>query len=317
MSRQYTGGDITILVPTKDRPDNMKKLLTSFSQQTVPCGRFIVVASGMNIEEVVMSFADRLNISYHHSELPGQIRQRNIAISLLDPDVPLVGFFDDDIVLEPDAIEHMLNFWNRTGPNTAGIACNITNAASWKPNPLKLLFNIGGMAPGKVMKSGRSTSLCNVSSDIKTDWLPGGVTFWRHEIVKEFFHKEIDTRRAIMEDVYFSYPIGKKYDLYVCHQSRVRHEHTFVPKNERSEYHFYGLVETIMGIHFIGRHRELSFLVFTWMTLGMILSDFLKGSVGGDAKMIFRAQGRIHALRLWLREHPSRERTADLLKVLD
>ncbi|HIJ84731.1 MAG TPA: glycosyltransferase family 2 protein, partial [Magnetococcales bacterium] len=314
---RYSGKDIAILVPTKDRPDNMKKLLDSFAQQTVQCGRIIVVASGMNIEEVVMGYVDRLKVSYHCCPLPGQIRQRNMGIGLLDDSTPLVGFFDDDIVLEHDAVERMLESWNQTGPNTAGIACNITNAPAWSPNLLKIIFGIGGMNPGKIMKSGRATSLCNVSSDIQTDWLPGGVTFWRQDVIKEFHHKEIDTRRAIMEDVYFSYPIGKKYDLFVCHQSRVRHEHTFVPSNKSTEYTFYGFVETVMGIHFVGRHRELSFLWFIWMTLGFIASDLMKGILSGDKQMFYRAKGRTQGLLLWLKMHPARENTSELLKTLN
>ncbi|HAT48777.1 MAG: glycosyltransferase family 2 protein [Nitrospirae bacterium] len=317
MPNHYASKDIAILVPTKDRPDNMKKLLDSFVAQTQQCGRFIVVASGTSIEDVVMRYADRLNISYHHSPLSGQIRQRNMAISLLDEHTPIVGFFDDDIVLERDAVENILALWNQTGPKTAGIACNITNAPAWSPSLLKLFFGIGGMNPGKIMPSGRATSLCNVSANIQTQWLPGGVTFWRQDVIKEFHHKEIDIRRAIMEDVYFSYPIGRKYDLFVCQASRVRHEHTFVPSNQLTESSFYGLVETVMGIHFVGRHPELSFVLFTWMTLGFIMADIAKGVISRDAQILYRAKGRAQGLLLWLKERPSREETSRLLKALE
>jgi glycosyltransferase involved in cell wall biosynthesis len=53
---------------------------------------------------------------------PGQIRQRNLGLVHMDERTPLIGFLDDDLILEPDALERMIEFWNRAEPDTAGVA---------------------------------------------------------------------------------------------------------------------------------------------------------------------------------------------------
>ena len=97
----YTSKDISFIIPTKDRPEKMKNLLESISLQTGSFGRIIVIDGGKSVRDIVLSFAGCLPVEYHECSPPGQIRQRNMGISLLDDRTPLVGFLDDDIVWNP------------------------------------------------------------------------------------------------------------------------------------------------------------------------------------------------------------------------
>ena len=73
--RIYSGKDLAILVPTKDRLEKIHNLLESIAKQTIPCGRIIVVDSGESVKDVVMHFSDRLPVEYYECYPPGQIRQ--------------------------------------------------------------------------------------------------------------------------------------------------------------------------------------------------------------------------------------------------
>ena len=42
----FTAEDLAVIIPTKDRPQKMENILGSLSEQTVTCGRIIVVDGG-------------------------------------------------------------------------------------------------------------------------------------------------------------------------------------------------------------------------------------------------------------------------------
>ncbi len=87
--KTYTGHDVAYIIPTKDRPEKVKNVLESLASQTMSCGRLIVVDGGQSVKDIVMGFVDRLPVEYYECHPPGQIRQRNMALSLLDGRTPL------------------------------------------------------------------------------------------------------------------------------------------------------------------------------------------------------------------------------------
>ncbi|MBN1636146.1 MAG: glycosyltransferase [Deltaproteobacteria bacterium] len=274
--KQYTSHDVAFIIPTKDRPEKLKNLLDSLAGQNEICGRLIVVDGGKSIKTVVMGFSDSLPVEYYECYPPGQIRQRNMAISLLDKRTPLVGLLDDDIVLETNALEKIVNFWNRCEPNTAGVSFNIVNAPLEQCSWLKSAFLLGSPEPGRVLKSGMTSSNCNVSKDVKVQWLCGGATIWRQKILKAFLHREISSRWAIAEDLIFSYPIGGEYPLYVCADARVRHEHE-IDYVSKIKNRFHGYTQTIWMFYFVESNQELSRTLFLWTLLVRIIGKLATG----------------------------------------
>lgn len=312
--RTYTARDLAVLVPTKDRPGKMKNLLESLVAQGEPCGRVIVVASGENIEALILSFADRLPVEYHHCEPPGQIRQRNLGIALLDAEkTPLVAFLDDDIVLEDGAQAAMLAFWNRPGMDPVGVAFNLVNMPAYVPSTFRRLFMVDGDDPGRVLRSGANTPVWNVPRDIHTQWLPGGATVWRCELVKSRMHQEIYAKRALCEDLIFSYPIGKERDLYVCAAARARHEHV-EDHAKVMVWRYYGRVDVLWRLHFVRQHGELSLAAFAWMVVGKVVGDVVKALAGGGMDRLHKAMGEVEGLAVGLN---AIRRGIPLARVLD
>lgn len=271
LDNKYTGSDLALLIPTKDRPEKMKNLLESLAVQDVICGRIIVVASGQSIEGIVLSFCDRLPVEYYYCDTPGQIRQRNLAISKLDDRTPLVGSLDDDLVVEDGAISAMIDFWNRCEPETAGVAFNIVNVPVYRFSWLKAMIGMSSREQARVLRSGYNVAGSPVEHDIRAQWLCGGATVWRTDILLAHQHKEIASRWAICEDVLFSYPIGKKYPLYVCAKARVRHEHVY-DHAVRMKYRYYGRTITLWRLYFVEAHQELSRLAYIWMISWQIIA---------------------------------------------
>ncbi|HYC45256.1 MAG TPA: glycosyltransferase family 2 protein [Burkholderiales bacterium] len=292
---RYTGRDLAWLIPTKDRPDVIRELLESLAAQTIPCGRVLVVASGIDIEDVVMAFRDRLPIEYFRCEPPGQIRQRNLGISRLDERTPLVGFLDDDLMLEPDALEQMIAFWNRVDAETAGVGFNIVNAP---PPPSSLLARLVFMRtpePGRVLRSGYNSRIDGLDHDIRTQWLGGGYTVWRREILEQYRQPELRTRWAIGEDIRFSYPVGKRHPLYVCATARARHLPIADQAPADNVQRYRGRKSALAAFHFAQSHPELSPAACLAMLCARVAGQLARGLRGERGALQFAA-GQAHAI---------------------
>ena len=251
----YTGQDVTFIIPTKDRPEKVKNLLNSMAQQTIACGRVIVVDGGQSVNDIVMSFSDKLPVEYYKCYPPGQIRQRNMGISLLNDQTPLVGFLDDDLVLEPQALERLITFWNRCEPDTAGVSFNIVNSPPFRHSWARALMGMSTPQQGRVLRSGYNVATTPVDAHLRAQWLCGGATVWRKEILKRFTNREIYSRWAICEDVIFSYPVGKEYPLYVCADAKVKHEHVY-DHTAKMKYRYYGRTATLWRLFFVESHVQ-------------------------------------------------------------
>lgn len=286
----FSGKDIAFVIPSKDRPQKVFNVLDSLAQQSVQCGRVIVVCSGSDISEIVFRFKDCLSVEYYYSSIPGQLRQRNLGISKLNSSTKLVGFLDDDIVLKPNAIEKLISFWNKIEPETAGIGFNIVNEKKTERTYFKQLIHQKILIPGRVYKSGFNTSISDMQRPILSEWLNGGTTVWRQDILDEYKHEVVNTDWAICEDLIFSYPIGKKYPLYVCADAKVIHDHPpSVEKQNKKRQH--GKQWALWHLYFVKKNRELSvssyaFMILTLFFIGLILgiipkykyhSNFLRG----------------------------------------
>lgn len=273
---RYSGRQICVLVPTKDRPEFVEKLLKSLTDQVEPVGRIIIVASGKDIKSTVDKFSDKLPIEYHYTSETGQIRQRNIGIGKLDDRTPLVACIDDDIMLDPWATKEMVLFWNSAPIDTGGVGFNITNGPIERPSLLRQMVFLAHRQPGRVLLSGISTSISHLQDNILSQWLNGGTTVWRKDVLVNNRHKEINTKWAIAEDLIFSYPLGKVFPLYVCAMATVQHNHDNHSKN--SKWHcFHGRTQTLWLYHFVKSNKELSKVLFYFTLLIRVFGKLISG----------------------------------------
>ncbi len=101
--RISAGVDVTICIPTRGRPTDLERLLSSLlGQRGAPRFDVLVVDndSARSAEAVVARYADRLAITYAVEEKPGLSNARNRCVALTR--APLLAFIDDDEWAEPD-----------------------------------------------------------------------------------------------------------------------------------------------------------------------------------------------------------------------
>lgn len=108
----WTGQDaVGVIIPTCDRPESLRRALTSVAAQSRRPDKVVVVNDGREpIKNIVEGFSGRLTISVLHTEhsYSGASAARNLALDALD--MPLVAFLDDDNLMWPLWIERAAAF---------------------------------------------------------------------------------------------------------------------------------------------------------------------------------------------------------------
>ncbi|MEQ1772383.1 MAG: glycosyltransferase [Burkholderiales bacterium] len=283
---------LAFVVPTKDRPDDLRKLLLSIASQTRKPDQLIVVdGSNPDIRHVIAGFPE-LAIDYVRVYPPSLSQQRNAGMRQLKPDITLAGYLDDDIVLEPPAIEVMREFWSGAPTDIGGAAFNITNALPAKNSSLKELFLIDSPLPGRMLRSGFPSTIGFQKCDLESDWLYGGATVWRREIVEQFGYDEWFLGTGFMEDVDFSYSVRKAYRLMVVAESRLAH-YSYPVKLEREA--LLGKWQIVNRMYFVRKNRDRGLsLIAAWIaSIGITLLNAGIGLLRMRKNYWLRATGNI------------------------
>jgi glycosyltransferase involved in cell wall biosynthesis len=255
-------------------------MLATLSQQSVAIGQIVIADGGHDAETLVMSFADRLPVIWLDCPTPGQIAQRNFALAKLDPATEVVIYLDDDIQLEPDAIEKLVACWNSREDPPAGITLNITNAPKQQDNFFRHLFFMQTVPLGTVLTSGYNTPMAGLRENLRSQWLIGGATAWRKDILLAHLNRPIPSRWAITEDLMFSYGLHKKgLALYGCADARVQHVDDTIAETFKVG-QFRGNNATLWRYLFVAENAELSKARFFWMMIGQTAVRLALGLTG-------------------------------------
>lgn len=261
---------IAFVVPTKDRPDDLRRMLASLAAQTRQADQIIVVdGSDPPVRGVVDGFAE-YHVDYERVFPPSLARQRNAGMRKLARSVTLAGYLDDDIVLESDAVQRMLEFWEVAGDDIGGAAFTITNSPAPGALRLKQAFGIDHAWPGRVLPSGFASSITPQAADIDTQWLYGGATVWRRAVIDAFPYDEWFVGTGFMEDIDFSYTVSSRYRLLVVARARLAHYSRPVRADRQR---LLGKWQIVNRMHIVRKHRVrgLSVAAAWWASLGLML----------------------------------------------
>jgi len=248
---------IGFVVATKDRPDDLGKMLQSISDQSIHPEQIIIVdASVEPVEKITIKF-HQLNIKYVRHPWPSASKQRNAGIKSIGPDIELIGFLDDDIVFELGAMEKMLDFWRQAPEDIGGCAFNLKNPVSrselaLKRSSLAKWFGIYSRKKGVVMPSGWHTLTGTVSKTTFVQWLPSGASIWRRNIFEKFRFDEYFDGYSYLEDLDFSFSVSKNHRLAVVAEAGFYH---FPSPFGRISHYRFGKIEVANRLYFVRKHN--------------------------------------------------------------
>jgi len=252
--------DLSVVVATRNRLPELRRMLRSLEAQSVDLREVIIVdGSDIPLGGCFNEF-ENLPIRYVRCFPPSSTKQRNEGIKTVSPESEYIGFLDDDVILEPGALVAMREFWQSSADNTGGAALNMTNhpPLEWpflKTSRLAEILGLYSSRKGAVMRSGFQTMIGPVQVVTHCDWLPTTAVVWRKRVFESFRFDEWFDGYSYLEDLDFSYRVGKEFTLVLVPGSRYSH---FPGACGRGNGFAFGLREVRNRLYFVGKNPELS-----------------------------------------------------------
>jgi len=214
---------LAFVIPTKDRGEDLRRMLRSLVAQTrLPDQVIVVDGSGVEVSWCVAEFPE-LKVDYVRLLPPSLSAQRNAGMAMLRAEITHAGYLDDDVVLELDAVNEMASFWGGAGSDIGGAAFNVVNNAGSIPSALMQRLGVRGVGIGSVAPSGLVYEVGRVKNDVESDWLCGGAAVWRREVIEAYSYDNWFQGTGFMEDVDYSYRVRERYRLFVLAAARLAH----------------------------------------------------------------------------------------------
>jgi len=287
------------VVATKDRPDDLRRLLESLRQQTVNIAEIVVVDASREPVESVVTALPELRMRYVRHWPPSAAAQRNAGIRACDPSATLIGFADDDTTFEPDSFAAMLRFWESAGEDVFGASFNILNyrlpgGQSLKRSRISARLGLYPARLGGVAPSGWQSVTGQVSQTLFVEWLPSGAVVWRRDAMDNHAFDEYFDTYSYVEDLDFSYSIGRKGRLAVIAEAGYSH---FPSAGGRVSPRQFGRLEVRNRLYFVRKHG-LS-LPRCFLGIGIRLAmTLVTALLSWNRGMLARAIGNVEGLGL-------------------
>lgn len=286
---------ICLIIATRDRTVELFRLLQSLDGQTYQPDSIIIVDAGKESDEGLVSKVPGLQINYARSAIASAAKQRNTGLGMVSAEITLVGFLDDDIILEPDALEMMMEFWENADNQVGGAAFNMVNCptllfSGMKSHSLTKKLGLYSEEEGRVLSSGFHTMIGQALRVTQVQWLSSGAAIWRRDIFNEFKFDEWFSGYSYLEDLDFGYNVSKRYKLFVLPEPKFYH---YPSKKGRDNGYIFGKKEILNRVYFVKKNKELS-LVRCYLSLCIRMFISLIGFFSsGEKYYIQRILGNI------------------------
>ena len=267
---------LAFVIPTKDRGEDLRRMLRSLVSQTrLPDQVIVVDGSGVEGSCCVAEFPE-LRIDYVRLLPPSLSAQRNAGMAMLRAEITHAGYLDDDVVLELDAVYEMASFWGGAGLDVGGAAFNVVDGASSGSSALSWRSTVAGAGLGSIAPSGVVRELGEVQVNLETDWLCGGAQIWLREVIDNYSYDNWFQGTGFMEDVDYSYGVRERYRLFVVAAARLAH---FTPPVRPDRQFLFGKWQVVNRMYIVRkyRHRGLSLLKAWGATLLLLVSNSVRG----------------------------------------
>lgn len=216
--------EISVIIPTKDRPRDLARCLESILNQTLLPDEIIIVDAS-DTEDLNSNTIARVKEkvkTIHFHTAAGVAYQLNIGIEASSGDI--IFFFDDDVALEKDFVKEIVDiFDNDQERKVAGVCGDIITPKTksrhgWLVNSMlaayygliKVIANVfllTKVGSGRFRASGCSTYAYGASEVKRVECLPTGLTAYRKEVFAEF---QFDENVQYMVDDDLPYQVSRK-----------------------------------------------------------------------------------------------------------
>jgi glycosyltransferase involved in cell wall biosynthesis len=307
---------LSIIIPTKDRFEHLRKCIKSILNQTVIPDEIIIV-DGSTEEDLMLLIRDLfpnnlLALLKYIKSKPNLQVQRNIGIK--NSKSNLLTFLDDDTVLDENYIYHVKDFFKKyiKIKKIGALSCKILdpNCGNQKErtfsvgNFISKVFMLWHNGRGKFQLSGIPTLINSNYKDIlEIDYVYGGSATYPKKVLESFEFDENLPFGMMLEDDDIAYRVSRNHQNYWTPKAFLYHKSHYV-NNDR-----YSKSKSFIINHFYLKNKNHpkklnNRVAFYWSVFGKIVLELyismknknltgIKGTLSGLNTVIFNHSKRI------------------------
>ena len=206
----------SVILPTLNRPELVRNLLSSIEKQTILPDEIIVVDQSDNKATCDILNAwnhGKIKKKYIHRQVKSLILARHAGLDACDK-TDLVAFFDDDITLDPLFSENIIKVFIDDSKEKYAGGMGTVQGWSYRPKPFQAFFLMPHEGSGRFLISGMQTYPHWKKEFCETEFLSGGCTFWRRKIIEKYRFDERICGTGHGDDVDVSFRISRDHKLF-------------------------------------------------------------------------------------------------------
>ncbi len=283
----YDLKDISVIIPTYNRVQDLKKTLDSFYPEIKNLNEVVIVdQSKDNLTKKLINDKKNKNLRYIFLDTPSIPIARNTGIENCSKNSKIIIFIDDDVNLGKNYFCEILKIFN-LNPEARAVAAYVPeNSKKSQPRVDKLLRKIFFISYLEHDKCKMTSAYGNVyplslSETINAEWLPGVNMAYKKEVFKEQKFDENLLGYTVVEDIDFTFRLFKKYpkSLYITPFAKIKHRVSQIERYPTKKMSFVNQID-----HFYFYYKNLdtgiiSNIKFIWSIIGITLLRILKAIV--------------------------------------
>ena len=300
---------LAVIVPTRNRPQEVATLLASLRKQTRRPDSVVVIDSSDAAlrSEVRQALADTWPEAHYEAHWPpSAAAQRNRGLDLVLGDCDLVALLDDDVTLPADALECACHKIAQAESKFIGFGFNPVDEDALRGygalKSLRLTEKLGlySARVGAINQSGWHSRLVHVDQPTEVEWLGSLAVIWRAEAIKTLRFDEFFEKYSYLEDVDMSLQARQLGHLLILREPTFLHEPA--PGGRGSRFWF-GRIE-IRNRHYIVKKHHLSLWRF-WLGAAIRSGMTFASGLTRDSRELGRFFGNVsEAGRLMFAKRP-------------
>lgn len=226
---------LSVVIPTRDRASVLRRTLESLSAQSMQPAQVLLVDASEDGSTRKLCCEQRIpklesDVVWLPVQVPGAASQRNEGMRQCRHAV--IGFFDDDVLFEPDCIARL---WRalQSDPSLGGVNAMITNQHYESPGRVsRSVFRLMAGGPqltyaGRVL--GPAVNLlpedrADLPEIVPVEWLNTTCTLYRREALPNPLFPNHFTGYSLMEDLALSVTVAKRWKLANVRTARLYHD---------------------------------------------------------------------------------------------
>ena len=224
---------ISVIIPTLNRPEDLRRALISLALQTDPAEEILVIDQSADdktknvvaeMKEKYPSVLDGLSYCYFKERSSAKARNHGIRIARGD----ILSFLDDDIELFPNYFEKVRNYFVKEtslgGLSGDTLVKEKCAGIKWELRKLLLRFFLLSFWDGKMTPSGFGYPIYEreIDQEIEVELLPGCNMNVRKNLIDGGFDDRF-VGYSFREDVDFCYRISRKAKLQMVPDAKLWH----------------------------------------------------------------------------------------------